>query len=79
MQTDTLELLFIEIRNRYRFGGKLRMVRRKRGLSQTQFSKYLGVTKQAVSHWELMDNGVSEDNMHRLKMILTPEEFLSLD
>lgn len=41
----------------------LRFYRRKRGLSQKEFAKLLGVNSSAVAHWELGHNSIDVDNL----------------
>lgn len=38
--------------NKIHFGKRISVLRRKKGLSQTELAEKLGVTSQAVSKWE---------------------------
>jgi transcriptional regulator with XRE-family HTH domain len=41
----------------------LRFYRKKRGLTQKEFAKLLGVNSSAVAHWELGHNSIDVDNL----------------
>lgn len=50
-----------------------------RGLSQRDLAKLLGVTKQAVSHWE-RGGGIKFDSLRRVAQVLgCPVDLLIID
>lgn len=58
---------------------RIKEVRVDRGLSQRDLAKLLGVTKQAVSHWE-RGGGIKFDSLRRVAQVLgCPVDLLIID
>jgi transcriptional regulator with XRE-family HTH domain len=48
------------------FGDRLTRLREEAGLSQTQLAEKLGVTQQAIAHWERRSSAVRSDTLGKL-------------
>ncbi|RYG46035.1 XRE family transcriptional regulator [bacterium] len=61
-------------------GMVLRVMRRRRGISQSDFARRIGVSQAAVSHWESGDTAPSVEAIHAIGFALdaTVEETLAL-
>lgn len=50
----------------------IKLARTRKGLTQTQLADAMGVTKSAVSGWELGRELPHTNRLHRLARVLTP-------
>ena len=61
----------MEIENFIRnIGSNIKMIRTKRGLSQVDVAKQLGISKQAYSVWENNSKGMSIAKLYKVSKVL---------